>query len=108
MAGSELNLPPKQDNLDRRSSTDLEKGDAFEDRSDAGQNQLHTSTPPSLGDMHDLQLDEKPSPTRQNINPMDWNGPDDPDNPHNWNNWKRFYHVLMPGLFGFAVYVPNL
>ncbi|KAF2846222.1 MFS multidrug transporter-like protein [Plenodomus tracheiphilus IPT5] len=40
---------------------------------------------------------------KQEVKVMDWNGPDDPDNPHNWPMWKRTYHIIIPGLFGFAV-----
>lgn len=44
-------------------------------------------------------------PTPQATQVTDWDGPDDPGNPHNWPMWSRLYHCVVPGLFGFVVYI---
>jgi hypothetical protein len=36
---------------------------------------------------------------------VDWTCKEDMDNPHNWSLTSRVYHVVVPGLFGFAVLV---
>ena len=43
---------------------------------------------------------------------LDWTGPDDPGNPRNWSFGKKFFHTLIPSMFGFiltlatSIYVP--
>ncbi|KIN05754.1 hypothetical protein OIDMADRAFT_154218 [Oidiodendron maius Zn] len=39
---------------------------------------------------------------RADINPTDWNGPDDPENPQNWPAWIRYFHVVPPSLISFS------
>lgn len=45
-------------------------------------------------------------PVQKAVTAQDWTGPDDPENPFNWNIWKKVYHVAIPALQCFTMYVP--
>jgi hypothetical protein len=44
-------------------------------------------------------------PVQKVITAQDWTGPDDPENPVNWGIWKKVYHVAIPALQCFTMYV---
>jgi hypothetical protein len=46
-------------------------------------------------------------PVQKAITAQDWTGPDDEENPMNWAIWKKVYHVAIPALQCFTMYVPT-
>lgn len=57
---------------------------------------------PENGDPQKEDLEKGIHQQRTDINPNDWNGPDDPENPQNWPAWIRYFHVVPPSLISFA------
>lgn len=57
---------------------------------------------PEKGDPQKEDLEKGIHQQRTDINPTDWNGPDDPENPQNWPAWIRYFHVVPPSVISFA------
>ncbi|KAH7130283.1 MFS multidrug transporter-like protein [Dendryphion nanum] len=102
-----MRIVEDDDKLDQSSMSDLEKGDGVQEIGSGGTTTPVAGLQPSL----DRTESEKPQVITDNANTAstqlynidDWNGPDDPDNPLNWPLGRKLYHVIVPGLFGFAV-----
>jgi hypothetical protein len=80
------------------SRSDIEKANTIEDDvASSG------DAPMQQPDIEGSQPVSEKRDTSQLSSLTDWNGDNDPDNPYNWSLAVRVYHVIIPGLFGFAV-----
>lgn len=41
----------------------------------------------------------------QEVNIVDWDGPDDAENPHNWSSNKRWIHIVLVSILALITYV---
>jgi hypothetical protein len=82
------------------SREDLEKGSDSKD-----QDRVTADTLPATdnGTSKEKKESDNSKTGASQPNLTDWNGPDDPDNPHTWGKGRKLYHIVVPGLFGFAV-----
>jgi hypothetical protein len=91
----------------KRPSSDMENDDIEKGNVSRESDPVTEATTPTTNEATQMNL-EKDNKQIPDPNPLEYDGPDDPDNPHNWPLRKKVYQMLIPGFYGFAVYVHRL
>jgi hypothetical protein len=87
----------RRDSLASHPSSDMDDSSDIDRTEDPEKDLSHIPT-------HKSSSSKKEAATRT-VTAQDWTGPDDPENPHNWPRGKKIYHMSIPGILCFIVYV---